>query len=121
MNALAHGAYLRHAIPPAGPAGTLCGTLAEDRRAPNPRQAVHRTTAAPPVTVYAVGDAPPADLFARHTARRTAAERRDRWRDRIHGAALALAFAAILAGAYVIAPLTAGPIRPHVASIEAPR
>jgi hypothetical protein len=97
----------------APPANTrVCPALLRIPPAPPP---------APRLASYAVGEAPPADIFARHTIRRSAAERTERWRDRLHGAALAVAFAAILAGAYAIAPLTAGPIRPHVASIEVAR
>lgn len=134
-----HGAYLRHAIPPAGPAGILCGNPAEDRPAPSPRQAVHRTTAAPPVPALIVGDEkpvrprhnpvkpdyiagwPPADVFATHAAHRTAAERRERWRDRLHGAGIAVALVAAVAAAVALSHATTGPIRPHVASIEVAR
>lgn len=137
MNAApAHGAYLRHPVPPPGPAGELHGNPAEDRPAPSPRQAVHRTTAPPPVPVLAVGDDAAwlpsarkgrshaevvADLFRTHTARHQAEARAQRRRDRLAGAGLALAFAAVLAVAYLAAHATAGPIRPHVASAEARR
>jgi hypothetical protein len=74
--------------------------------------------AAPVMASYAVGDAPPADAFATHTAHRTAAERRERWRDRMHGAGIAVALVAAVAAAVALSHATAGPIRPHVASME---
>lgn len=111
----AHGAYQRHAIPPAGPAGEIHGTPAEDRPAPSPRQVVHRTTAPPSIGVYVVGDTPPA-TFAGHIARRDRAARAERWRDRLHGAGIAIALAGAMAAAYAAAQATAGPIRPHVAA-----
>lgn len=117
-----HGAFQRHPIPPAGRAGEIHGNPAQDRPAPSPRQAVHRTTAAPPaVAVYAVGDAPPADVFARHAGHRAATERAERWRDRLHGAGIAAALLMAVAAAVALGNATAGPIRPHVASIEVAR
>lgn len=117
----AHGAYLRHPIPPAGPAGEIHGNPAEDRSAPSPRQAVHRTIAPPPpVAVHAIGDTAPA-AFAHHTARRAGAERAERWRNRLAGAGIAAALLCALGAAVALANATAGPIRPHVAAKVEPR
>lgn len=117
MSGPAHGAWLRHPVPPPGPPGAVQGTPAEDRPAPSPRQAVHRSIAPPAVAGHAVGDAPAG--FSRHTARR---ERAERWRGRLHVAGIAAALVAALAAAVALGHATAGPIRPHVAaSTGAPR
>ncbi len=112
-----HGAHARHTLPP-GPPGTLCGDRAADRQPPSPSMTVHRTIVPPPfVHTYVIGDGPPTPPPMRPTP-----TGRDMSRPELALlSALAGVALAVLAVAAIVTWRDAGPIRPHVASAEAPR